>query len=153
MFGKHPRNTDYRRASAVLVAVAVTWHGSIVQGAQTATVLEVRYAIGGTTRRAVDARAGSAWTGVFPRAAGADISRDGLPLAALEVSNASVGQTTEDAGPISISIVDVPAPALGAPNRSVLGVQFVANRAGRLALSVYRSASRRESLVAPGQGA
>ncbi len=81
-------------AGAVFAIVAMTWHGPAVQGAQTSTMLEVRYADGRTTRRAVDARAGSAWTGSFPRAAGVDTSRDGLPLAALEVTNEPVGETT-----------------------------------------------------------
>lgn len=205
-------------ACAVVVAVAVTWRGPAVQAAQTSTVLEIRYADGRTTQRAVGARAGSAWTGSFPRTAGADTSRDGLPLTALEVSNDAVGPTTEvtvsllygrphqrriavdtvavprgasvtierltrfGVDPISISIVPGSTPELGTPtatsisrgldvaveptrdgrgyrvaivnetNRAVVGVQFVANRGGRLALSSYRKAPRRESFVAAGEG-
>lgn len=80
---------------AVAFVGALIWQPGLLLAQQTSTVLEVRYADGRTTQRPVQARAGSAWTGMFPRVAGADTRRAGLPLAALEISDTPAGHATD----------------------------------------------------------
>src|SRR3954467_2432795 len=84
-----------RTAVSVGVALAILFPTSLLAQSpppktDTTRGLSIQYADGHTTTSPVR-RTGGMWTGSFPRIAGADTSREGVPLTTLDVKHAIEG--------------------------------------------------------------
>ena len=76
-------------ASIVRVPLA---HAQTMQDPNTIRVFSIEYADGRTVRAPVLEKTWNAWTPLFPRVSGADTTKDGLALAALEVGYVAEGR-------------------------------------------------------------